>query len=364
MTRNLVTIRTYPAGNPATAIPYELRSHAAGPPPPFASGNTDANGQFAYQANLSPGPFFWKATDSGPTPPVVRQGSTRSCDSGGGFSLAEVPIGLRAMGQAGVVRNYLNGLLVSAGAGINFNVATGAALLLGLPAVVYTAITNLACVSSRDATNPRACYVVVQARGAGDALEGEITLFDVCGAAAASPTLPNLAASQTEALWQEPLASFRLPPTGGGSVLTNVVDVRRYLLTKNPQVPLVARRLSQTPVTCSNTTTGDDVTWDDGSTALTLVNGVTYDVVSSVTLALKAAAGQTISVAPYINGAANIAPFLGTTTSADFVTVTTTHTLAVVGTGAPMTCSARVKVNGGTGSYLTGTLLLTATPRR
>jgi 2C-methyl-D-erythritol 2,4-cyclodiphosphate synthase len=127
---------------------------------------------------------------------------------------------------------------------------------------------------------------------------------------------------------------------------------------------VAARRLSQTAVTCANTTTGDDVTWDDGSTSLTLISGVTYDIVTTVTLAVKAAVGQTISLAPYINGAANIGSFLATATNTDFVTITNSHTLAVVGTGAAISCSARVKVNGGTGQYLTGTQLVTATPRR
>lgn len=362
MTRNLVTIRTYPGGLAASTVPYEVRTHAAGNALlPGGSGSTDANGQFTYQANLSPGPFYWKATDAGPTPPVVRQGSSKSCDSGGSFSIAEMPVALQAMGQGGVVRNFLNALAPSAGGGINFNVATGAAVLLGLPAVVYTAIANQACLAGRDATNPKACYLILQARGAGDPLEGEIVVYDWCGAAAASPALPAL--TQTQALWMEPLATFRLPATGGGSVLTNFVDVRRFLLSKNPQVSVVARRLSQTAINVTSPT-GVDATWDDGSTALTLVSGVTYDVVNTVSLALKAAAGQTISLAPYINGTANAAPFISTTTSADFVVVTGVHTLAVVGTGAPMTCAALVKVTGGTGQHLTGTQLVTATPRR
>jgi hypothetical protein len=145
--------------------------------------------------------------------------------------------------------------------------------------------------------------------------------------------------------------------------LTNYVDVRHYLLSE-PQVSVVARRLSQTAVTV-NSTTGVDPTWDDGTTNLTLISGVTYDVLSTVTLALKATAGQSISLAPYINGTANVAPFVSSTISTDFVIVTNTHSMVVAGTGSAMSCSALVKVSGGTGAqHLTGCLLVTATPRR
>src|SRR5262245_16020739 len=272
--RNTITIRTYPGGQGAPNIPYTVTPAAGGAA--ICSGNTDANGQFTCDRNLSPGPIQWDATDSTVTPAVTRHGTSKSVGSGGAYSLAELPLALRLLGN-GVVPGYLNGLAATAGPGINFNVATGAAVALGIPAAVYTAIANQACIQPRDAAQPKACYVIVQWRGLGEALEGETTIFDICGAAAASPLLPGL--TQTSAIWQEALAKFTLPPTGGGTTLTGFTDMRRFA-SGNTQRNTVARRLTQS--TGSITTTPTDAVWDSGSADLVLNPGVVYDLWTEV----------------------------------------------------------------------------------
>jgi hypothetical protein len=356
--KTTVTIRSFPAGVATAGLPVAFKT-IANPGVTLATPNTDASGQVTFQPNLSPGPITWEATDLAPDPDVTRKGSSRTAGSGGAYSEYEVPYVLRSLG-AGVVRQYGAGLPVTyVTGGLNLDIGTGAALSgQGLPAVVYAAMVAPVSGALRDATNPKACYLVLEWTGLGQAEEGKCIANVVCGAAAASPALPA-SLTQTEALWQEALASFQLP-AGSGTGLTSIVDKRRFI-GGYPQLGAVAKRVSATAQNVSSTPT--DVVFDAGSAALTLAPGITYDLVAQASLLLKAPASQTISLALLLDN--TLSSYTDSTISTDFVSVSAaTNKAGVVGTGAAITNALRLKVSGGTGQHLTGYLLITATPRR
>ncbi len=349
------TIRTYPGGAAAATKPYSIKLHADDSV--LQSGNTDANGQVSYAPNLSPGPWYLTATDATPEPDAVRVISTKSSGSGGAYSLGELPMALRGLGN-GVVAGYLNALAVSYdGAGLDLSVATGAAVVKGIPAVVNTA-ANPAIVTTRDAANPKACYLVLEVTGVGQTNEGKVEFKDVCGTAAASPALPAL--TQTEATYQYPLASFRLPTTAS-TTLTTLADVRTYLGIRNPVVGSVVRRVNPATEDTTTSTTGVDAT--GLTTTVTLLSGGVYDVTATALLVAKVTVGQTVSIAPYISGVGNSATYVDSNATTH-AAIGNVHTLeGVVGTGAAISCGLRIKVSGGTGTYQVGYLEIVATPR-
>lgn len=356
------TLRDYPAGPPKAGVTVTIKRLSDDAT--LATRVTDAAGRWDYEANGSPGPWYWTATSGG----VTRAGASSSSGSGGAYSLAELPALLRALetglSGGGVVSGYLNALAVSYdGAGLDLDVAAGALSAAGVP-VVFGATTNHAVTTARDATNPKACYLVVEVTPPGQTEEGKAVIKDVCGTAAASPALPAL--TNTETLRQVKLATFQLP-NSGSTTLSNLVDARQYLLdpaTLSPKamVSAVVRRTDPATETTTTSTTGADVV--DLTTTLTLVNGVTYDLAAHALLVCKIdASGNTVQIAPYLNGTANLAPYVSGNHTA-YAALGNTHALgAVLGSGAAVACGLQIKVSGGTAAYTVGYLLVTATPR-
>jgi hypothetical protein len=295
-----------------------------------------------------------------PAPDVTRAGSSKSYGSGGAYAEYELVHALRILGN-GVIDGFLNELAVTYdGAGLDLDVATGGAMVKGIPAI-FSAVSDHAVATARDATNPKACYLVVEVTGAGETEEGKVVLKDSCGAAAASPSLPAL--TQTEALYQLPLASFVLP-NSGSTTLTSLVDLRNYLMVRNPQVSAIGRRIDPAVSATATSTTGEDAVWTSGATSPTLLSGVTYDLEARGFLLAKISdAAQSASMALYLNGVGNISAYVATT-STDYVAIANVHTLeGVVGAGAAATCGMRLKVSGGTMTYLTGYCAVIARPR-
>ncbi len=357
--KSLVTIRSFPGGLAAGGLPYTVKLHLDDST--LASGTTTVAGQFEYSPNLHPGPHYWTATDAAADPDVIRVGSSKSAGSGGTYSFYELPILLRLLGT-GVVPDYLNELAVTYdGAGLDLDVATGAANILGLPAVVAVE-TEHTVVTARDAANTKACYLVLEATGLGEAEEGKIVFKDVCGAAAASPSLPTL--TQTDALYQFPLASFILP-TSASTTLSTLVDLRAFVGPGggNPQVSNTARRSDPTSTTTTTSTTGADIA--SLTTTVTLLDGVVYDIEARAHVLVKAPVGQEVQVAVYIGDVALISAYIGSEVSADYVGITNVHTLEnLTGDGGAETCGVRWRVDAsGTATALTGVLLVIATPR-
>lgn len=356
MTKARGILRTYPAGAAATGLAISIKREVDDVE--IATDTTDGSGVWDYSANGSPGPWYWGGTDTAPTPDALRAGSTIAYGGGGAYSLYELVYALRALGN-GVISGYLNALAVTYdAAGLDLDVATGGAVVRGIPCI-FAAVTDHTVATTRDATNTKACYLVVRVTGAGETEEGKTVIADTCGTAAASPALPAL--TQTEALYELPLATFILPTTAS-TTLTSVVDVRTYLMTRNPVVSAVARNTDPTVAANVTSTSGADVTWASGSPNVTLLNGVVYDLTVYSFLLVKAAAGQTISIAPSLN--ADVATYISSNVSADYIGLANVHILAgVTGSGGAVTNVLKVKVSGGTGSILTGFMLVTAVPR-
>lgn len=350
------TIRAYPAGTPVASVDVDIIRESDDTV--LDTLTTDADGRWEYTQNGSPGPWRWEATDATPTPDIVRVSSSLSAGSGGAYSLAELVPALRVLGN-GVVADYGNELAVTYdAAGLDLDIDTGAAVVNGIPAV-FDAVTDLTSVGTRDATNPKACYVVLAVTGAGESEEGKAELVAVCGTAAASPALPSL--TQTDALYQLPLASYQLPNTSS-TTLTAVTDLRTFAGTRNPVVSSVVRRTDPTSATTTTSTTGEDLS--GLTTTVTLLDGVTYDLEAHALVLVKAAAGQTVSIAPYLNGTGNLATYVASNVSSDYLAIGNAYTLAgVAGSGAAVNCGLRWKVSGGTGNAITGHLLVVATPR-
>lgn len=355
------TARTYPAGAVAASKAYTIKKHVDDTT--VTSGNTSVAGEIDYSANGSVGPIYVSVTDTTPDDDVTRVISSKSAGSGGAYALAELPMALRSLGN-GVVDGYLNELAITdPDSGTNLAYATGAAVVNGIPVVFGSSGTH-AVVTAQDAANPKACYLVIEVTGLGETEEGKAVLKDVCGAAGASPSLPAL--TQTDATYQYPLATFRLGIVGASNAndVTTLVDARTFLGQRNPVVSSVARRADPAVTTTTTSTTGEDVTWTSGSTTPTLVSGVTYDIEAHAFLLAKVTAGQTVSIAPYISSTSDIGSYVSSDASSDYVGIGNVHTsLGVVGAGAAISCGLRWKVSGGTGTAITGYLLVICRPR-
>lgn len=361
MTKEKYTARTYPAGAAGSGLAYTVKLHEDAGATTLGSGNTDGSGQATYTANLSPGPHYFTVTDTAPTPDAVRVVSSQSTGSGGAYSLAEVPIALRALGT-GVIDGYLNEIAVTdPGSGTNIAYDTGAALIKGIPCVVASSGTH-AIVTSQDVTNPKACYFLIELTGLGETNEGKAVFKDSCGAAAASPSLPVL--TQTEATYQYPLATFQLGIVGASNAndVVSVTDVRTFIPGRNPIVSSIARRTDPTDEDPSTSTTGEDATLL--TTTPTLLSGVVYDLHARCFLQCKiSSAAETAQVAIYLNGTSNIATYI-TTNSTGYIGLANAYSLLnQTGAGATINCGVRVKVSGGTMTYAVGMLEVLCVPR-
>lgn len=363
MAKNTIIIRAYPAGTPSTGEDYEILLHADDGMTTLDDGTTDADGQIIYDPDGSPGPFYWEVTDGD----VTRSGSTKSSGSGGSYSLAEIPIALRALGP-GVIDGYKNELACTdPDSGPNISMGSGAVISgNGILAVWHSTGPTVHAVSTaQDGTNPKACYLCIETSGPGEDDEGRAEIVDICGAAAASPALPT--PTQTDALWQEPLYSFVLGNSGSSDAndITSLTDVRKFVPTRSAVVSGAGRREDPTvEQSITSTTTGDDVVWTSGSPNLTLANGVTYDLEAECFLMVKAPSGQTISIAIALAGLTT-GTFISSATSSDHRSVMNVRSAAaVVGTGASVTNTVKAKVSGGTGKVAAGYLYVRAVPRR
>ena len=307
--------------------------------------------------NGSPGAVRWEVVDATPDPDVTRASSSQSYGSGGGYSVYEVPFALRPLGN-GVIDGYANELAVSYdGAGLDIDIATGAALVMGIPCVFYDA-TDLSSVGTRDATHPKACYVVLEVTPLGNADEGKAELKVSCGTAAASPALPSL--TQNETLYQLALASYQLPNTSS-TTLTSFADLRTFANSRNPTVSDAERRSD--PASETTTTGTSNATASGLSGSISLVPGVTYDVeVRTAALVKINTAAQSVGIAPFINTTGEVADAIFTN-STGYVLLSNVHTAEVVGAGS-MSYGTRWRVTGGTGTLQTGVVSAIARPRK
>jgi hypothetical protein len=357
MTKAQLTLREYPGAAAEVGATVTFKKHSDGST--ITTDTTDANGQAQYEANGSPGPWYWESVVGSTT----RRGSSKSYGGGGAFSAYELVYALRIMGD-GVIDGYLNELAVTYdGAGLDLDINTGAALGAGVIAN-FPSVTDLTSVGTRDATHPKACYCVVEIAPPGQSDEGRSEIKAVCGTAAASPVLPTL--TNDETLRQVALATYTLPNTGS-TTLTNLADVRAFVLDPDGQNPeavqsAVVRRSDPTAEITTTSTSGVDVT---GLTStLTLTSGVVYDIeVRGYLLCKSSSSGQTVSIAPYGNGSAAIASYVSGNHT-DYAALGNVHTIAgVTGSGAAIAVGLSWKVSGGTATANVGYVLAKAVPR-
>ena len=130
----------------------------------------------------------------------------------------------RRFRQTGVIDGSLNKLLVSAdGSALSVSVATGDAFVEGF---FYRNDAALAkTIATAHATNPRIDTVVVRL----DRVANTATLQVITGTPAASPVAPAL--SQTDSLYELPLANVLVPAAAGVIVAGNVTDRRTLTQT-------------------------------------------------------------------------------------------------------------------------------------
>jgi hypothetical protein len=360
MTKAQGTIRTYPGGAASVGLTVSIKRESDDTE--ITTDTTDAEGQWQYSADGSPGPWYWTATDAAEDPDVIRAGSSKSYGTGGAYSLYELAYALRVMGD-GVIEGFLNELEVTYdAAGLDLDINTGGVLAAGVPAIFYGA-TDFTDVGIRDATHPKACYLVVEVTPPGQAEEGKAELASVCGTAAASPALPTL--TNDETLRQIALASYRLPNTSS-TTLTDLVDLRSYLLdpdARNPIVTGLAERTDPAVEATTTSTTGADATWVAGSPNTTLLDGVVYDIDAIAFVVGKVTAGQSWSISPYIGSTSQLASYVSATNE-EYMGLMNVHSrTGIVGDGSALNNGLRIKVSGGTMTYQVGFLQVRAVPR-
>lgn len=351
------TLRSLPGGSGVAGITVSVKRHNGDTP--VGETTTDPNGRWEVTYPGNPGPYYWEAHDpAGSAPDVTRKGSSLSYGSGGCYSLAELPYALRLRGN-GVVPGYLGGLAVTPGGGLNLNVAAGAVVALGVPAVWENPLVYAVDPAQRDATHPRMCYLVALVVGPDNPTDAGLARIGVIpGTPAASPVLPDITTYQTEGAWNVPLASFRLS-SAATSVIDQLVQITSNPAANHPTVIKIVRRLdpaASVPVSSS----GVDVS--GLTTTVDLLPGVAYDLSGRVWLVCNANSASTpIEVASYLNTSANTSEFLPNA-SLTPVGVGNAHATVdpIVGAGVPIACGARVK---GVGSYSVGYFQVIARPR-
>lgn len=344
-------LRALPGAAGVSGQTATLRETAGGTS--VATDTTDANGFYDFTLNGNPyGRLSVTATDGTTT----RRTDSRALGMAGALSLYELAHVFTGLGD-GVIAGHANTLAVAATGTRQVAVNTGAALVKGIPFVNYASSSPAAAGSANASGATRLDALVIEVTRLGQTEEGKAVLRIVEGTAS-EPAL-----TQTAALWQHKLA--RLSLANGGASYT-VTDQRQYLLaagvTREDVKTGVARITSTADNTISSTTGADIAALN---VALALDPGVVYDIVARAWLVCKTTSGV-VSIAPYIDGTANMAVYLGYD-QGGYSGLANWHVLAgVVGTGAAVNCGlyAKKSASGATARHATGSLLVVAYPRQ
>lgn len=146
--------------------------------------------------------------------------------TGGQASVLEVE--WQRMGRAWLVSGVLDlhadaagRLAITApGTGMTVSLAAGVAWVEGF--FYRNDAAAALAIGAADATNPRIDTVVLRL----DRTANNTRAFVKAGTAAASPVPPTL--TQTDALWELPLADVRVPAAAGSIVAANITDRRPF----------------------------------------------------------------------------------------------------------------------------------------
>jgi hypothetical protein len=278
----------------------------------FATPSTDSGGLWTLQFNGNPHDLItWSATDAGQT----RKGSSQAAPVAGSFSLAELPLALAAIPD-GIIDGYANELALSQGTGLTVTVATGAAILVGIPFVNYSAESNVNLAIAAPGSNARIDRIYLKVRRPGQTDEGKFSYGVVTGTPAASPVAPSLPANDAANAYLS-LGTVRVN-SGGSSFAAITSETARALQgSVERSARSVARkdRTSTANVTVSSTTPTDITelvfTQADFSPALDPTRR--YDIWIAAWVLGSSSSGNTgLSLAPYatIGGSQRIAGYV------------------------------------------------------
>jgi len=308
-----------------------------------------ADGLWEYQANLNAkGQLDAAVVVDG----MTRVETSRAPRQVGPISVAELVHVAAAMGN-GVVADYEDELAVTATGTRSLAVAPGAALVAGVPCVVYATANPAAAGSANASGSTRSdCLVLRVVKPGYDETEGKSELVIVEGSADAPADTDQYAYLR--------LASMTL--ANGGTSYT-VTDRRTYLLdtvalaSNEPTQAAVGRSTASQSVTTSESSVGP-------TASVTLTNGVAYDVVAEAFCQAEAnASGVTVSIAPYIGTTGNRADFQGHNITG-LAPIANAHYDDATGTGAAVECGIRAVASGGFGGTVARCVLtVTAIPR-
>jgi len=214
-------IRDRPGGLPMANVAVSVKRKRDGLT--LATPVTDANGEFTYEVDGSPGAIVYEA--------VVAAGSNKKHSSvsvgpAGVLQLAEVDRVLRSFSD-GVVEGVDSALAVVPATGLNVTVGIGTALVRGRIHTQYA--TNQVTIPTPDVTNPRIDLIVLRATVSG-VDNGMTELVRLVGTPAAVPVAPTV--TQNTSIWEIPLGQVRANPGASTIVAGDITDVRPYTGTR------------------------------------------------------------------------------------------------------------------------------------
>lgn len=228
-------------------------------------GASDADGYVAFQYDGNPGPMEILIAGQ---PGGARHWTSYDAMSVGALSLAEVPHALRVLGD-GVIRGVLNELAVAVGSGDSVTLATGAALVAGIPVVNYALD---ALTFSRPAASTRIDCVIVRV----DTTDGEAVFTTLQGVEGGSAP----ALTQTAATYEICLARLTIPVAAP----ITIADVRTYAGETLDAAGVVRLASGTTSDTAGAAVSGASLTLD-------LVSGITSDIVAEASAVTRGRAG-------------------------------------------------------------------------
>lgn len=205
----------------------------------------------------------------------------------------------RRFRQTGVVGGSLNQLAVSAdGSALSVSVATGDAFVEGF--FYRNDAAKAIPLAAANATNPRIDTIVARL----DRVANTVITDKVTGTAATSPVAPTL--SQTDSLYELPLANVTVPAAAGVIVASNVTDRRTITQTFDS-----AAYRAKAAAAC-RVTTGTAVSIPDATTTVLAwdveafdSNGFHDNVTNNSRLTVPAGLGGTYLVTGQVSFAAN-----------------------------------------------------------
>ena len=245
-------IRSIPNGTGVNGVSVTVKKHVDDTTVDTLT--SDSSGEFAYEADGSPGPIYVSAATGDRT--RVRSG--QATGQIGTWFGADVPVALRALGD-GVIEDYTDpavtagNMAVSAGTGLQVLVGEGAALIDGH---VYrcTASTALA-IGANSSGSTRVDRIVVRFTREGQSEEGKCVL----AVSAGTPGNGAPALTQSSATWELSLATVSVADGAASITGGNITDTRTYVL---------ADTAGTGPITVTSTTTTAAVIEQAGGTDL------------------------------------------------------------------------------------------------